>query len=119
MEIELIDLRSATDLTRLFQADRAERRHAEHRAEFAGGMGDRPFPLVMKEPLQGRRRAIDRHGKFLAHDGNRHVDLADAAQHARQKIAALESRCIAPVGNLIVRRAVDIVEDRAGEALFG
>ncbi|MCY1537033.1 hypothetical protein D9M68_725140 [compost metagenome] len=117
MEIELVDLGPAADSAGLFQADRAQRRHAEHGTELACGRGHGAFAVMMEESLQRGRRAIHRQRQFLPHDGYRHVHLRHPAQHVRHQVAGLEGLGIAPVGGFIVGRAVDVIEDRARQAL--
>lgn len=112
MEIELIDLRAAADRARLLEADGAKRGDAEHRPVFGGGPGDRALALMMEQPLQGGRRAVDRHRQLLAHDRHRHVDLAHPAQHVGNQVASLEAFGVAAIGDLVVGSTVDIVEDR-------
>src|SRR6516162_3212747 len=45
--------------------------------------------------------------------------LPTPRRDAGYKIAAFEGFCVAPVGRLIVRGAVDIIEDRTGQSLLG
>src|SRR5262245_19375732 len=66
----------------------------------------------MEETLKRGRRAIDRQGKLLAHDGHGEVNSPDAAQDIRHEIAVLEACRIAPVGHFVVGCTVDVVEDR-------
>src|SRR2546425_1087704 len=67
----------------------------------------------MEEPLQGGRRAIDRQGELLAHNGGREINSLDTPQYVGHEIAVLEACRIAPVGHLVVGRAIYIVENRA------
>src|SRR2546430_6471229 len=48
----------------------------------------------------------------LPHHRRRHVDGLDAGENARHKVAALVGFGVAAAGDLVVRRSVDIVEDR-------
>jgi hypothetical protein len=66
-------------LAQLLKAYCAEGRHAEHRAIFRSRGCDRTFTLMVEEPLQSRRRAIDRQRKLLAHDGDGEINVAYAA----------------------------------------
>jgi hypothetical protein len=72
----------------------------------------------MKQTLQGRWRAIERQSKLLPHDCYRRVDVGHAAQHVGDKVAIFETLRIAPIGDFVVRRPIDIVEDRTREALL-
>src|SRR5690606_1546746 len=56
VEVELVDLRTAADAARLLEADGAERRDAEHRAEPGSGGRHRTLALMVEEALQRRRR---------------------------------------------------------------
>ncbi|KAG1246944.1 hypothetical protein G6F65_020420 [Rhizopus arrhizus] len=60
VEVELVDLGATADLAGFLQADRAQRRHAEHRAEFAGRRRNGPLAVVMEQALQGPRQAPGR-----------------------------------------------------------
>jgi len=71
---------------------------------------------MMEQPLERRGRTVDRQGQPLAHDRHGQVDLADPAQHVRHQVAAVKRGGVAPVGDLVVGRAVDVVEDRPGQA---
>ena len=73
----------------------------------------RSLALVMEQPLQSGRRAVEGHGKLLAHDCDRKVDARDPAQDAGYEIAVLEARGVAAMPHLIVRRPVDVVENRS------
>ena len=61
---------------------------------------------MVEETLQGGRRAVDRQGKLLAHDGDREINSLDAPQHVGHEIAVFEACRIAPVGHLVVGRTV-------------
>jgi hypothetical protein len=78
-----------------------------------GSSGHGAFALVVEETLKGSRRAVDRHGELLAHNGDREVNSRDAAQDVGHEIAAFEACRIAPMGYFVVGRAVDVVKDRA------
>ncbi|KAG0762523.1 hypothetical protein G6F22_018619 [Rhizopus arrhizus] len=88
VEVELVDLGATADLAGFLQADRAQRRHAEHRAEFAGRRRNGPLAVVMEQALQGRRRTIYGHRQLLAHHRHGHVHLGHAAQHVVSSSAA-------------------------------
>ena len=72
---------------------------------------------MVEQALQGSRGAIEWHGKLLAHDGDRHVHSRHPAQDIGHQIAALEALRVAAKGDLVVRRSVNVVEDRPGQAL--
>ena len=115
MEIKLIDLRKREIRRNLFQANRSQRRDAEHRAEFFDGTRDGALALMMKQPLQGRRRAIKGHRQLMPHDGDREIDLRNTGQNVWHEIAFFERERISSVSRLILGSAVDIIEDRAGQ----
>jgi hypothetical protein len=73
----------------------------------------------MKQPLEGSWRAINRHCQLLAHDCYRKVDLGDAAQHVGDEVASVECGRVAMVGDFVIGGAVNVVENGAGQALFG
>ena len=73
----------------------------------------------MEQALQGSGRAIDRQCELLAHDGDRKIDAPNPAQDAGYKVAAFEGFRVAPVRRLLVRGAVDIIEDRTGQSPLG
>ena len=54
---------------------------------------------------------VDRHVYFLPHDGYRHVDAFDTRENVGHQIAALVGFGISPISDLIVCRAVDVMED--------
>jgi hypothetical protein len=60
VKVKLVDLWCVVRLTQLLKAHRAERRHAEHHAVFRGRSCDGTFTLMVEQPLQGGRRAIER-----------------------------------------------------------
>ena len=119
VEIKLIDLRRVVRLAQLLEAHRAERGNAEHCAVFRSGSGDGAFTLMVEQTLQGGRRAIDRQGKLLAHDGDGEINGLDAAQDVGYEVTALEGLRIAPVGHLVVGGTVDVIEDRSGQPSLG
>src|SRR6201987_2952971 len=119
VEIELINLRRIVCLTQLIETHRAERRHTEHRAIFRSRGRDGAFTLMMEQALQGSGRAIDRQRELLAHDGNGQIDARNPAQDVGYEIAAFEGFCVAPVRRLLVRGAVDIIEDRTRQSPLG
>jgi hypothetical protein len=47
---------------------------------------------------------------FLPHDGRRHIDAFDADQNVGHQIALLVGFGISPIRDLVVRRAVDVME---------
>ena len=67
---------------------------------------------MMKQPLKRRRGAEQGHVQLLPHDRYRHVDDFDARENVGNEIASLVSFGISPIRDLIVRRTVDVVEDR-------
>src|SRR6266480_7713633 len=54
---------------------------------------------------------VDRHVYFLPHDGYRHVDAFDTRENVGHQIAPLVGFGISPIRDLIVRRAIDVMED--------
>lgn len=46
---------------------------------------------------------------------DRKIDTFHTPQNIRHEIALLETGGVAPVGHLVIGRAVDVVEDRAGQ----
>src|SRR4029450_12323855 len=56
---------------------------------FSGSLGDRPFTVMMEQPLKRRRCAEQGHVYFLPHDGNRHVDAFDTRENVGHQIAPL------------------------------
>src|SRR2546430_17675646 len=54
---------------------------------------------------------VDRHVYFLPHDGYRHVDAFDTRENVGHQIAPLVGFGISSIRDLIVRRAVDVMED--------
>ena len=118
VEIELIDLRRAV-LAQFLERHGAEGGHSEHGAVARRGGCHGALAVIVKQPLQRRRRAIDRHCQCLAHDRDREVDLADPGQHARHEVAIVEGGPVAAQGDLVVGAPVDIVEDRPRQPLLG
>jgi hypothetical protein len=55
----------------------------------------------------------------LAHHGDRQINIRRSAQHAGQQIDLFKGRRIAPICGFIIRRAVDIVENRLWQAALG
>jgi hypothetical protein len=74
--------------------------------------GDRPFTVMMEQSLKCRRCAEQRHVYFLPHDGYRHVDAFNTRENVGHQIAPLVGFGISPIRHLIVRGAVDVMEDR-------
>jgi hypothetical protein len=70
---------------------------------------------MVEETLQGGRRAINRQSELLAHDSDGEIDVLYAAQDAGHEVAALEGFRVAPVGYLVVRGTIDIIEYWAGQ----
>jgi len=73
--------------------------------------GDRPFTVMMEQPLKRCRCAEQGHVQFLSHDSCRHVDAFDTRENVGHQIAALVGFGISPISDLIVCRAVDVMED--------
>src|SRR5665213_165960 len=113
MKIELIDLRRVVGLSQFLQTNRAERGYAEHRPVLRSGRSHGALTLIMKQALQRGRRAIKRRRQFLAHDDYGHIDRFHPAQDIRHQIAALETCGIPAKRYLVIRRPVDVIEDRA------
>ena len=119
VEVELVDLRPVADPPGFLEADRAQRGHAEHRAELGRRRRHGALALMMEQPLQRSRRAVERHGQLLAHDRHRHVDLLDAPQHVGDEVAVLKGAGVAAIGRFVVRPAVDVVKDRLRQPSLG
>ena len=119
VEIKLIHLRRGVFPAQFLEAHRPQRRHAEHRPVLRCCRRDRSFALMVKQALKRGRRTVHGHCKFLAHHGDGEVDAFDAAQHAGHEIAILEARGISAIGHFIVRRPVDVVEDRSWQPAQG
>jgi hypothetical protein len=73
--------------------------------------GDRPFTVMMEQPLKRSRCAEQGHVYFLPHDCYRHVNAFDTREHVGHQIAPLVGFGISPIRDLIVRRAVNVMED--------
>src|SRR4029077_5521834 len=110
MEVQLEEFRRP-DCGELLDAYRPQGRNAEHGAELLGSFGDRSFTLMMEQPLKCRRCTEQGHAYFLPHDGCRHVDVFDTRENVGHQIAPLVGFGISPIRDLIVRRAVDVMED--------
>src|ERR1700732_627630 len=67
---------------------------------------------MMEKTLKRRRRAHQGHVYFMPHYGYRHVDAFDTRENVGHQIAPLIGFSISPVRDLIVRGAVDVMEDR-------
>jgi len=119
VEVILVDLRRGVLLADLLEAHGAERRHAEHRPEFRRGRGDGPLAVVMEQTLKRRRRAIEWHGEPLTHHRHRQIDGLHSPQDVRYEIALLEACRVSPIGDFVVGRTVDVVEDRARKPALG
>src|SRR5262249_31573369 len=119
MKIKLIDLRCIVCLAQLFEANRAERRHAEHCAVFRSRSCDGAFTLMVEQTLQGGGRAIDRQSKLLAHDGDGEINVLCATQDAGYEVTGLEGFRITPVSHLVIGGAVDVIEYLSGQPLLG
>ena len=116
VKVELIGLRRIVFRAHLLEADGSERRHAEHGAEPRGGGRDGPFAVMVEQSLKRGRGAVDGHVQLLAHHRHRHVDLLHAGEHAGHQVDIVERGGVPPVGHLVVRGAVDVVEDRARQS---
>src|SRR3954449_7391838 len=119
VEVELVDLRAVADPARLLKADGSKGGNAEHRPVLARRRRHGALALVVEQSLQRSRRAVHRHREPLAHDDHRHVYRLYAPQDVRDEVASLKGAGVAPIGGLIVRRAVDVVEDRTRQAALG
>src|SRR3984893_10900613 len=108
MEVQLEDSRRAYRRADLLDAYRPQGRNAEHGAELLGSLGDRPFTVMMEQPLKRRRCAEQGHVDFLPHDGYRHVDAFDTRENVGHQSAPLVGFGISPIRDL--RRAVDVME---------
>jgi hypothetical protein len=116
VEVELEELWGADRRTDLLNADGAQGRNTEHRAELLGSFGDGPFAIVMEKPLQCGRRAEQWHIQFLPHNTCRHVDVFDACEDVGYEITAFEGFGISPISDLIIRRPIDVMEDWARQS---
>jgi hypothetical protein len=90
----MIALRRLADL---LDAYRPQRRNAKHDAERLGGPGDRPFTVMMEQPLKCSRCAEQGHLYFLAHDGYRHVNAFDTRENVGRQITPLVGFGISPI----------------------
>jgi hypothetical protein len=111
--------RARTRLAQFLEAHRAQRGHAEHCAVFCSGSCDGTFTLMVEKTLQGGSRAIDRKSELLAHDGDGEIDFLYTAQDVGHEVTGLEGLRVAPVGRFVFGRAVDVIEDWAGQPSLG
>ncbi len=74
---------------------------------------------MVEKALQSRRRAINRHIQLLPHHGDRHVHVRHPTQDRWQQITPIKRPCVFAVSHLIIRAAVNIVEDRPRQAALG
>src|SRR3984893_4713271 len=111
MEVQLEEFRRADRRANLLDAYGPQGGNAEHGAELLGSLGDRPFTVMMEQPLQRRRCAKQGYVYFLPHDGYRHVDAFDTRENVGHQIAPLVGFGISSIRDLIVRRSVDVMED--------
>ena len=116
VEVELIDLRRVVPAPQFLKARRAQGGDAEHGAEAGGGGGDGTLAVMVEQPLQCRRRAVEGQRQPLPHHLDGKIHLRHAAQHIGNQVAALETFAVAPQRHLVVGAAVDIVEDRRRQA---
>ena len=73
--------------------------------------------LVVKEPLQRGRRAIERASPASGPCTVTDMSISPTPRSTfGHQVAALEARGVAPIGHLVVGGAVDVVEDRARQA---
>jgi hypothetical protein len=68
---------------------------------------------VVIEPLQGGRRAIERHSELLPHDSDGCVDSSNPAKHIRHQVTAVEAFAVPAKRNFIVRSTIDVIKNRA------
>ena len=80
---------------------------------------DGTFSLMVEETLQGGRGAIDGQSELLAHDSDGEIDAFHAAQDTRHEVTALEGFRVTLVCDLVVGRAVYVIEYRAGQPSLG
>ena len=66
---------------------------------------------MMEQPLKRSRCAEQGHVYFLPHDGYRHVNAFDTRKNVWHQIASLKGFGISLIRDLIVRCAVDLMED--------
>ena len=74
---------------------------------------NRPLSLMMKQPLQCRGRQKQGQINGDTHHRGREIDLLNPCQHIGHEITAFISFSIAPVGDFIISRTVDVMENRA------
>jgi AI-2E family transporter len=67
--------------------------------------------LLIVVPLAAAIGVLVRFFYFLPHDGYRHIDAFDACKDVGHQIAPFVGLGISPARDLIVRRAVDVMED--------
>ncbi len=116
VDVELEQLGAGDRRADLLDAHRRQAGDAEPGIELHRRRADRAFAAPMEQPLQCGRREEQRHRHLLAHQRHRHVDRLDPGEHARHQIAVVERRGVACLGQLVVGRAVDIMEHRKGQA---
>ena len=110
MEIKLEHFGARGQCRNLLHRYGSEGGYAKHCAVFGCGAAHSALPIMMKQPLQGRGRAIERHCQFLPHHLNRHIHLIHPCQNIGDKINIIKGAGIAGIGDFIIRRAVNIVE---------
>ena len=71
---------------------------------------------MMKQTLQSGRRTKKRHIQFCPHHLNRHIHFSNPAQYIGHQINRLIGLAIAPIGHLIIGRAINIMKYRPGQA---
>src|SRR3954471_2824622 len=74
---------------------------------------------MVEQALQRGRRTVEGQLQRLAQHGGGQIHLPHALQHVGNEVALLESSGVAAVGDLVIRGAVDVVEDRARQAAPG
>ena len=112
VKIELEHFRRGNQRPNFIKPHRAQRRHAEQRVELFRRARHGALAFMVKQPLQGGRRTKNRQTQLAAHHLNRHVDISNPGQHIGHEVIIFKGVRVAPVGHLIIGRAVDIVKDR-------
>ncbi len=101
----------------LDRADR-HRREREGDAEALGRARGQHLAVGPVEPGQAGGRERHRHRHVLAHHGGAQRAPIDVDRHALAQRQQLEVGAVGAQGGLVVRAAVDVVEDRLRDALF-
>ena len=77
------------------------------------------FTLPMEQPLQSSRGQHQRHCNPLTHNRCAHINIGNAGEHVRYKVAVIKRGGVAVLCSLVIRCAVNVVENRRGQTGFG